>query len=227
MTLQLTPNPQLKDGVSGTFSGIANPIDLPSAPFICPITLREMNGKTRFCYYSGCGCVVSETAVKELSTVKDSKVAKDKEVQDESAERCIICEKRGDLIGINETGERELARLLERMTHILDTREKTKFDKKRDRKDRKEKKRKHVEMASPDGVDHQPSQISKPKPVAPGPSISISMPDLSGIDAKAAQSRKILKTDKQRAAAATKDVDKHKPGNDYLVMGTFTRYSAY
>lgn len=36
------------------------------AMFVCPVTGREMNGKFRFIFYRGCGCVLSEEALKEL-----------------------------------------------------------------------------------------------------------------------------------------------------------------
>jgi hypothetical protein len=41
---------------------------LPTAQFICPITMKEMNGKQRFCFMRPCGCVLSEQAVKEIVT---------------------------------------------------------------------------------------------------------------------------------------------------------------
>jgi hypothetical protein len=39
---------------------------LPTSPFICPITLKEMNGKHGFSYIASCGCLLSDQAFKEL-----------------------------------------------------------------------------------------------------------------------------------------------------------------
>ena len=37
-------------------------------PFVCPVVGVEMNGKYRFCYIRGCGCVLSERALKEVKS---------------------------------------------------------------------------------------------------------------------------------------------------------------
>ena len=34
--------------------------------FMCPISMKEMNGHARFCFLWSCGCVVSEQAMKEV-----------------------------------------------------------------------------------------------------------------------------------------------------------------
>jgi hypothetical protein len=34
--------------------------------FVCPITLKEMNGKLKFVYLNTCGCVFSEQGLKEV-----------------------------------------------------------------------------------------------------------------------------------------------------------------
>lgn len=34
--------------------------------FICPISMKEMNGKHRFVYLDTCGCVFAEQALKEI-----------------------------------------------------------------------------------------------------------------------------------------------------------------
>ncbi|KAJ9084725.1 Replication termination factor 2 [Entomophthora muscae] len=56
-TLKLMDNPQYK-GKSGSASTIA--------PFICPLTLKEMNGKYKFVYLQSCCCAFSETGLKEM-----------------------------------------------------------------------------------------------------------------------------------------------------------------
>jgi hypothetical protein len=34
--------------------------------FICPISMKEMNGKHRFVYLDTCGCVFAEQSLKEI-----------------------------------------------------------------------------------------------------------------------------------------------------------------
>jgi hypothetical protein len=36
------------------------------AQFVCPVTMKEMNGNIRFAFISSCGCVFSEKALTEL-----------------------------------------------------------------------------------------------------------------------------------------------------------------
>lgn len=56
-TLNLLANPAYKG-----FQKESKPV----APFICPLTLKEMNGNHKFVYIKSCGCVFSETGLKEL-----------------------------------------------------------------------------------------------------------------------------------------------------------------
>ncbi|GAA5901903.1 hypothetical protein JCM8208_006634 [Rhodotorula glutinis] len=78
VTLRLTPNPAL-DSHSGTaadnddeatLAGAAGASDrTPPAAFVCPVSLREMNGSVRFVYRVPCGCVVSDSALRELRRI--------------------------------------------------------------------------------------------------------------------------------------------------------------
>lgn len=36
--------------------------------FICPISMKEMNGKHRFVYLDTCGCVFAEQSLKEVKS---------------------------------------------------------------------------------------------------------------------------------------------------------------
>ena len=68
--------------------------------FVCPITGREMNGKSRFYISRTCGCVISEQAVNQFP---DSKT-------------CLLCERAiGDLIPLYPKGE-ELEKLKATLT---------------------------------------------------------------------------------------------------------------
>lgn len=65
--LRTVPNPDFAEGnlASATPGGMLP--DLKS-PFICPLSRREMNGKTRFVYLRGCGCVMAEASLRELAS---------------------------------------------------------------------------------------------------------------------------------------------------------------
>ncbi|GAA5860871.1 hypothetical protein JCM3774_003170 [Rhodotorula dairenensis] len=72
VTLRLTPNPNLVDPAT---QNADSPSDRTpanangagsAAPFVCPISLREMNGTVKFVYRKPCGCVVSESALREM-----------------------------------------------------------------------------------------------------------------------------------------------------------------
>lgn len=57
--LQLTPNPAYKPHATAMAEATKD------AEFVCPISGLEMSGRHRFIYIRGCGCVISEKALKE------------------------------------------------------------------------------------------------------------------------------------------------------------------
>lgn len=60
--LNLTDNPAFSAAVETANAGE----DRKMAQYICPITGLEMNGRYRFCYLIGCGCVFAERALNEI-----------------------------------------------------------------------------------------------------------------------------------------------------------------
>lgn len=42
-------------------------LDRQRAPYICPISGLEMNGKFKFCFFWTCGCVMSERGLKQFN----------------------------------------------------------------------------------------------------------------------------------------------------------------
>ncbi|XP_021931361.1 protein RTF2 homolog [Zootermopsis nevadensis] len=62
--LKLTPNPAFKPSAEKGDEYI----DCHLAPYICPVVGIEMNGKFRFVFLWGCGCVMSERALKEVKS---------------------------------------------------------------------------------------------------------------------------------------------------------------
>lgn len=69
MVLNLTPNPaydeQKQDKDLTTMGHLDKDI---KSRFICPISMKEMNGKHRFVYLDTCGCVFAEQALKEVKS---------------------------------------------------------------------------------------------------------------------------------------------------------------
>ncbi|KAF9328963.1 hypothetical protein BG006_007924 [Podila minutissima] len=63
VTLKLEPNPSFSESHSPS---LTNHDQEPVARYVCPITMKEMNGKQRFVYLDTCGCVLSEQAMKEI-----------------------------------------------------------------------------------------------------------------------------------------------------------------
>lgn len=71
-TLRLTPNPALATQSLAELersSNIGTTESRPSALFVCPVSLREMNGSVKFVYRKPCGCVLSEASLREMRKV--------------------------------------------------------------------------------------------------------------------------------------------------------------
>ncbi|KWU44791.1 DUF602-domain-containing protein, partial [Rhodotorula sp. JG-1b] len=68
VTLRLTPNPNLDPAAhdATTPDRATTETRDPPAPFVCPISLREMNGSVKFVYRKPCGCAMSESALREM-----------------------------------------------------------------------------------------------------------------------------------------------------------------
>lgn len=78
--------------------------ELEAAQFVCPVTKKEMNGRSKFCFLLKCGCVVSEAALKSVNS-----------------DKCMVCNtpfKEEEVILINPVTKEELKiasdRVLER-----------------------------------------------------------------------------------------------------------------
>jgi hypothetical protein len=115
-------------------------VDRQSAQYICPVVGIEMNGKYRFCYLRTCGCVLSEKAMKEVSSATCHKCG-----APYTAEDVII------INGTDEDVEILRARMIER-------RAKAKADKKA-KKEEKGTKRQAVE----ENVEKVPEEASSSK----------------------------------------------------------------
>lgn len=66
MKLNLTVNPSYNENNDATTMGHLDK-EIKSK-FICPISMKEMNGKHRFVYLDTCGCVFAEQSLKEVKS---------------------------------------------------------------------------------------------------------------------------------------------------------------
>ena len=61
--MTLTPNPAYKET---SISTLAQSNQGMVARFVCPISMKEMNGKSKFVYIDTCGCVFSEQGLRQV-----------------------------------------------------------------------------------------------------------------------------------------------------------------
>ncbi|WVQ99520.1 hypothetical protein IAU59_006656 [Kwoniella sp. CBS 9459] len=168
LTLNVTPNPDYTPPSASTTA------DIPSrAPFVCPLSLREMSGSVPFIALRPCGCVFSDAAIraiipnltkgigaKAIATTTDDVPAREEAkpvvTVDTKEVNCPNCGKLFDptvvtaIIPINPT--REVQEVL--LDHLLTTRAST-----------KPKKRKNVEKVGVDGdktASPAPGKASEP-----------------------------------------------------------------
>jgi len=215
-TLTLTPNP-------APFTA-SSPISSDDRPqFICPLTLKEMNGAQPFVYLSTCGCVFTLAGLKTVSVASSSSPSpppkddtddegkyKSKESQLQQLDVCPQCaakfSRSDDVVTINPGPEEE-----ERMQTAMEARRLLEPAKK------SSKKRKNVEEEDPS---------AKKKKSLPGPSMNPTI---------AAASQAVIKglamEESKRKAGMSKAV-KELYGNDlpkrketFMTKGTFTRYA--
>jgi len=209
-TLTLTPNPAPP-------ATDISPDSLDRAQFICPLTMKEMNGAQPFVYISTCGCVFSQAGLKTVSaseSPKDKERASPPEGEEdkptESFSLCPQCAKKyskDDILPLNPSPEEQL---------------KTQFalDRKRQLEPAKKKSKKRKNDSSPEEAE-PPSK--KQAATVPGPSLN---PAIAG--ASRAVVKELEKEEEKRKAnmsAAVKSLygDGKQRKETFMTMGTFTR----
>ncbi|KAI9473651.1 MAG: Rtf2 RING-finger-domain-containing protein [Benjaminiella poitrasii] len=197
--LNLTPNPAYNEkGATTTMGSLEKDI---KSPFICPVSMKEMNGKHRFVYLDTCGCVFAEQALKEIPT-----------------KECVTCGKPFEsqsVIVINPTKEEQ-----EKMRIIM---EEKKAKAKAERKAKKAKNggdKKRKKHDSPETTT--PSPPKKKSAIA-----NIQSSAAVAVLDKVAQDLAEKEKNSVSLSKAVKSIygskDKKENGN-YLTKGTFTRY---
>ena len=222
----LSSNLEIKDVKQLTLT--PNPAPLSTDPkadsserpqFVCPLTLKEMNGVQPFVYISTCGCVFSQAGLKTM-TSSDAPKEKEKSLDDEQDQKplnlCPQCAKKysaiDDVVLLNPSQEEEetLFFALERKRLLEPTKKKS-------------KKRKNADLPSEEVVE-PPTKKQQVPPVAT-PSLNPSIAAAS----RAVVSGLAMEEAKRKAgmSEAVKSLygDGTKRKETFMTMGTFTRVS--
>lgn len=85
--LKLEPNPALSPSAASAAPTAAADADDEEAPaqFVCPLTMREMNGRHRFVYIVPSGCVMSESGLRAVVSEQQKKRSPSSSSEDAAA----------------------------------------------------------------------------------------------------------------------------------------------
>jgi len=201
-TLTLTPNPAPPAPESTSSS-------TERSPFVCPLSIKEMNGVQPFVYLVTCGCVFTQAGLKTMSGVQSKK--KDGDKAEDELDICPQCAKKfspvDDVVTINPSQEEEDSmRLKMERKRLLEP-------------PKKAKKRKNA--ASEEDSDPP----AKKQAVLPSMNPSIAAASravVSGLALEEAK-RKAGMSDAVKSLYESADGKKRK--ETFMTMGTFTRYA--
>lgn len=213
-TLKLTPNPA---PISSSSTGEERP------QFVCPLTLKEMNGVQPFVYISTCGDVFSQAGLKTVSSSSASASASppphDKETEkEEKIKQLDICpqcaakyDKAEDVCLLNPSRDEE---------EIM----RAKMEERRLSEPTKTKSKKRKVPTDPDAPppSKKPSTVQTHKPHT-NPSISAASRAVTTSLAEEEAKRKAGMSEAVKSLYSTKDGPQRK--ETFMTMGTFTRVS--
>jgi len=209
-TLKLTPNP-------APLSASASDEERPQ--FVCPLTLKEMNGAQPFVYISTCGDVFSQAGLKTVSSSSSSSSASppphdtepDKEEKTKQLDICPQCatkyDKTEDVLLLNPSPSEEESMRAKMEQRRLAEPPKT-----------KSKKRK----VPTDADAAPPSKKPTHKPHTNPSILAASRAVTSSLAAEEAK-RKAGMSEAVKSLYTSKDGPKRK--ETFMTMGTFTRYA--
>ncbi|TFK68522.1 DUF602-domain-containing protein [Pluteus cervinus] len=236
VVLNLTPNPTPVSPESVNAS-------TQRASFVCPLSIKEMNGSQPFVYLSTCGCVFSHAALKTMLSSSD-KGKKEKDDTDDSKqddnssssemEVCPQCAKKYNpsteliLLNPSETEEELMWVAMEKK------RLEAKKSKKRkntsgspnaeDGNAQPPSKKRATGSAEPDKPKERSKEKAKAKPVPSlNPSMAASSRAVVSNLAMEEAKRKSQMSDAVKSLYHTEESKKRK--ETFMTMGTFTRYA--
>ncbi|KAJ7572589.1 DUF602-domain-containing protein [Mycena floridula] len=193
-TLKLTPNPAPQTSDDST----------DRAMFICPLSLKEMNGGQPFVYLSTCGCVFSHAGLRTVTRAAEGSKTEDSE---EPLDLCPHCAKKfslkSDVVALNPSSEEEdnirMALLQKRLAEPT-----KKSKRKRDKKE---------------AEDEEPSK-KRAAPTATSNITAASRAVISSLAMEEAK-RKANMSDAVKSLYGNGEVRKE----TFMTMNTFTRYA--
>lgn len=216
-TLNLTNNSAYSELNSMTSTIQQNVVEKQIvSKFACPITMKEMNGNSRFSFISTCGCVLSEQALKEIPSNNCLKCNKEFDTQDS--------------IPLNSTKSEEIQLLKLRMEKIKQERAVVEAEKKKaklaakklvgaaggtivDGEDKKKRKR---------DKEIDDLQIQSQKKSTRNKDINMNLPDLN--DPTLVPEHMRVKSKAIQSLYKKKD-EKEDHGKNYMIR-SFNRYAA-
>ncbi|KAF5346082.1 hypothetical protein D9756_010823 [Leucocoprinus leucothites] len=179
---------------------------LERSQFVCPFTMKEMNGTQPFVCIRTCGCVFSLAGYK---TMAESPSGSPKEAGEEDLDLCPQCQKKycrkEDVITLNPPPEEE-----ERLRDVMDRRRLLEPPK-------KSKKRKN-----PPSQDEQPK---KKRETSAQPVINSTVASSKAVVSELAMEEAKRKATMSDALKSLYGEGKPKKKETFMTMGTFTRYA--
>ncbi|KAL0579633.1 Replication termination factor 2 [Marasmius crinis-equi] len=208
-TLTLTPNPALS-------SGSTTSEDTDKARFICPLSIKEMNGSQPFVYILTCGCVFSQAGLKTMGNSTTPKEKESKQAEESSElDVCPQCSakfsSKDDVLLLNpsEAEEEKMREAMERRRLLEPA------------KTKKSKKRKNAEE---DGEGSKKKTKTTPPPAAPSTNPNIAAASRAVISSLAMEEAKRKATMSDAVKSLYGD-GKEKRTETFMTRGTFTRYA--
>ncbi|KAI8802601.1 Rtf2 RING-finger-domain-containing protein [Cladochytrium replicatum] len=176
--------------------------------FVCPVTMKEMNGKNKFSFIWSCGCVLSDQAFKTIPSTT-----------------CLNCSKpvvEDDIIPLNATSDSEINRLHDRLSVIREKRsaeDAEKAAKKRAAKGGDSKKRKGAAAEHGEPVGEKRKKANE---VVETERDNINM-HLPKLDDALVPKHMRVHSNAVKSLYAKKGADA--PQDNFLCRGTFNRYA--
>lgn len=229
--LKLSPNTSVNHNVG---VNTLTEEELP-APFVCPLTQREMNGKHRFVYLATCGCVMSESGLRAVVAEQAN--------NEEQISRCPVCgtsfstrslgkrdiQAGGDVIILNgneaevdamrremeKKREVELARKKELKSQLKESKDLTAEESEEKRKKKEEKRKRKEEVVKLLEMEEKRAKREES---------ARSIPTKAGLVAAEAKVQTLPGKEMSAAVRSIYGLDKPKQtGETWMTRGTFNR----
>ncbi|KAG6856671.1 hypothetical protein H0H87_002048 [Tephrocybe sp. NHM501043] len=173
--------------------------------FICPLTLKEMNGLVPFIYLSTCGCTFSQAGLKNVAVSPTT--------SSDELSLCPQCAKKYspamDIIQLNPNSEDE-----ERLREAMERRRLLEPPPKKSGKKRK---------AAADGNEELPKK--KREELRPSTNPSIAAASQAVVSSLAMEEAKRKAGMSEAVKSLYDSADREKRKETFMTMGTFTRYA--